>query len=123
MSRERVERVIRSAYAARVRGDLDAVMTHFADAPHFSLAGSAAAAIREVMRRLIDSFEFLESEIVDLIVDGDRAAVQTRVLMRPSGGGEAVQTEMADILRLDGDRIASTRQFAETALAVESLKR
>ena len=75
-TRAEIDRVVRSVYAARVADDLDGMMRHFSDAPHFSLAGSAAAspiplavtgaaAIREVMRRLVASFEFVEAEIVD----------------------------------------------------------
>ena len=133
MSRERVERVIRGAYAARVKGDLDAIMAHFAEAADFTLAGSVAAspipltatgtaAIREVMQRLVDSFDFMGTEIVDLIVEGDRAAVHTRVLLRLAGGGKEVQTDIVDIVRLEGDSIASIRQFTDTALAAGMLK-
>ena len=123
-----VERIVRSAYAARVAGDVDGVMRHFADQAQFSLAGSEAAspipisatgiaAVREVMRRLVESFRFHEATVLHLLVDGDMAAVHWRLRVSAVGRGEEVETEILDLVRVSGGKIASLRQFADTALA------
>lgn len=133
MARDEVERVVRSAYAARKIGDLDAVMGHFADHAQFALAGSTAAspvpmsasggaAIRTVMERLIASFEFHDVEMLDTIIDGDKAAVHWRVRVRATESGAEAVTEFVDILRVEGGRIVAFTQFADTALATSLLR-
>jgi ketosteroid isomerase-like protein len=126
--RARIEDVIRTAYAARMSGDVEAVMGHFAPNANFSIAGSpvasrvptaatGAAAVREVMERLVAAFEFSDARIVSMIVEGDRAAVHWSVRVRSPGTGEEAQTELVDLVRLEGDKIISLQQFADTALA------
>lgn len=132
MSKERIERVIRSAYEARGRGDLDGVMRHFAGHAHFSIAGSTAASavpasatgiapIREIMLRLFETFEMSHLAILSLIVDGEEAAVHSRVRIKPVGGVDEVETELVDLIRIEGETIVSFQQFADTALAARLL--
>ncbi|WP_375458173.1 nuclear transport factor 2 family protein [uncultured Enterovirga sp.] len=131
--KDAVEQLIRSAYRARMAGNVDEIMGHFGDAAHFALNGSTAAspfpvavagkaAIREVMGRLVSAFEFSDAEILNLIVEGSDAAVHWRVRIRGPQGGEPVETELVDIVRIDGGKIASIKQFADTALAAHMLK-
>jgi ketosteroid isomerase-like protein len=132
VNRTQIEEVVRSAYEARVRGDLDAVMAHFADGAQFSLTGSATAspvplsasggaAVREVMRRLVEGFEFRDPKILTLIVEEDRAAVHWTVRVRATATGREAQTELVDLLRFSDGKIASFQQFADTALAAQLL--
>lgn len=134
MERVSIERVVRSAYAARVKGDLDGIMKHFGEAASFSLAGSVAvspvpvaatgaSAIREVLRRLVESIDFLAAEIVTMLVDGDRAAVHWRVRLRATTTGQEAQTELVDLIRFENGRIVAFHQFADTALANQLLRR
>lgn len=128
MTREHIEDLVKQAYAARVRGDLDGLMQYFGDNPHFTLAGSTAAspvpisvagkaAVREALRRLMDGFEFGEAELVNIIVEGPDAAVHSRLRIRVPGAAEWSVTEVVDLLRFEGDKIVSIKQFADTALA------
>lgn len=130
--RAEIENLVKAVYAARMRGDLDGVMRHFSDQARFSLAGSPAAspvptsasghaAVREVLRRLIASFDFSEARIVAMVVEGQRAAVHSSVRVRATATGQVAVTEIVDLIQFDGDRIASFHQFADTALAARLL--
>ena len=124
---DRVEAIIRGAYEARTRGDLDAVMRHFADGATFSLSGSPAAspvptaasgraAIREVLRRLLEGFEFSQMKPVTILVDGERAAVHWHVKVRAVSSGYEAETDILDLVRVQDGKITDFRQFADTAL-------
>ena len=134
MSRETIDRVVRSVYAARQAGDLDGIVRHFAEGACFALAGSAAASpvpmsctgrepLREALRRLLAGFVFEEMDRLDILIDGDRAAIHHRVRVRSTVTGEVAVTELLDIVRFQDDRIASFTQFADTALAARLLGR
>ncbi|MDB5590119.1 nuclear transport factor 2 family protein [Enterovirga sp.] len=132
--RAAIETLIRSAYQARVTGDLDAMMGHFCDTAQFSLAGSPEAspvptsatgsvAVREVLRRLTQNIEFLETTLLDLLIDPEtgRVAVHSRVRVRGRQSGQEAQTEVLDLVQVENGRITSFRQFADTALAARLL--
>jgi hypothetical protein len=66
--RAEIERIIRQAYAARKRNDLEACLKVFADKPVFRMAGARVTSpvatasrgqieLREAIGRLIQSFE------------------------------------------------------------------
>lgn len=127
MNRDSVEALIRAAYEARLRGDLDEVVAHFADGASFSVSGSPAvspvptaasgrAAIREVLRRLLEGFEFSQLKLVSLLVDGDRAAAHWHVRVKALGSGYDAETDIVDLIRVQDGRITEFRQFADTAL-------
>ena len=127
-ARDDIEAILRAAYAARVEGDLDGTLRAFADGVHFSLAGSAAAspvpvgatgiaAVRELMRRLVESFRFHDARMVDLVVEGEKAAVHWHVRVSAASGGDPVETDLMDPVEFRDGKIVSLRQFADTALA------
>lgn len=125
--RNAIEQVIRAAYEARTRGDVDDVVRHFADNAVFSVSGSPAAspvplvatgreAIREVLRRLVDGFDFREVILVTMLVDGPQAAFHWHVRVAARATGEEAVTDILDLVRMEEGRIVSFRQFADTAL-------
>lgn len=125
--RQVIEKVVRAAYEARTSSDLDGVMRHFADSAVFSVAGSPAtspiptvasgrAAIREVLRRLLDGFDFKGVYLVTMLVDGPQAAFHWHVRVKAIATGHEVETDILDLVRFEGDKIVSFRQFADTAL-------
>lgn len=129
--RQTVERVVRAAYAARAEGDVAGMMTHLTPDASFRIAGSneaspipcrvEAAACGSALHALVDFFAFVEHELIDLVVEGDRAAARWRVRVRARATGETAETELVDLLRFEGDRIASFTQFCDTALAAKLL--
>ena len=130
--RAAIEAMLRDAYAARVRGDVDATVRHFADDAVFTLAGAKEAspvamrctdceALRGALGGLVGAFEFKDHQIVSLIVEGQKAAVHARVRVRATATGEEVTTEMVDLVTVRDGKIASFLEFVDTALAAKML--
>ena len=126
--RGQVEATLRALYEARGRGDTAAIMAHFTPDVHFSINGSpaarpipltvrGAAEVAEVAEQLIAAFEFRDIELLDIVVDRDRAVVHWRVNVRAPATGKEAETEIVDMFTLRDGKISSYRQFADTALA------
>jgi ketosteroid isomerase-like protein len=97
--RATIESILKDAYAARLRGDVEGMVRHFADDAVFALAGAREASpvalrcndcdsMRAAMAGLVGAFEFKSHEIVALVVEGDRAVAHTRVRVRAAATGE-----------------------------------
>ena len=132
IERGTIEALLREAYDARKRGDVEGVRRCFVDNPHFELAGAAHAspvavramdgdAFRAVLSGLVEAFEFLDHEILSLLVDGPRAAVHARARVRSRATGEEATTQFADIIAFENGRIASFTEFCDTALAAKMM--
>jgi ketosteroid isomerase-like protein len=130
MNRATIESILREAYAARVRGDVENTVRHFADDAVFALAGAKHASpvalrctdcetLRSAMTGLIGAFEFKEHEILSLLVDGPKAAVHARVRVRSTATGEEEVTEMSDFVVFRDGKIVSFIEFCDTALAAK----
>jgi ketosteroid isomerase-like protein len=131
-SRADIERILRDAYAARQRGDLDALAGIFAPHARFQMAGSNASPIatlvegaeqyRPLLAGMIKTFEILEHDILTMLIDGSKAAVQWRARMRSIVTGETVETDLFDLLEIEDGRITSFYEFCDTALAARMMK-
>lgn len=131
-SREDIERTLRDAYAARQRGDLDALGRIFAPHARFQMAGSNASPIaarvegaehyRPLLAGMIKTFEVLEHQIVSMLIDGSKAAVQWHAKMRSTITGETVETDLCDLIEMEDGRIRSFFEFCDTALAARMMK-
>jgi ketosteroid isomerase-like protein len=130
MDRAAIADFIERVYAARKAGDLDAVAAAFAPEAVFRLMGSpelvpaavtarGATGVRAALKGLIDAFEFLEFEPIDLVVEGDRAVLHWRLKVRYIPSGVVRDTEVCDVLRFKDGKIASLTQFADTAMIID----
>ena len=126
--RAQIETLLRNAYAARKRGDVDAITQCFTEHPHFEMAGTPQASpialrcvgqdqFRSLMSGLVKAFEWLDHEILSIIIEGDRAAVHWRGRMRSGINGEEIVTELVDVITVENGKIASFIEFCDTALA------
>ncbi len=131
-NREVVLEQIRRAYAARDRGALDDLMAEFDPEAVFTLAGDegcegvAGSAcgvpqVRERMAQLIDTFQFRERRVLTELVDGDRAAVHSRVTVRCAPKNVEQETEILDLFRLRDGKVIELIEFADTAVAAKML--
>lgn len=125
--RETVRKLIENAYAARDRGDIDGVMTAFHNDARFCLAGErntlelAGAVeghsnVREAMRGFIAAFEFVKRDILSMIIEGDRAAVHSRIRIRVVPKDTTVTTELVDLFKIEDGKVMMLTEFADTAL-------
>jgi ketosteroid isomerase-like protein len=122
-----IERVVRQAYAARTRNDLEACVAAFAEKPVFQIAGAPASSqvvgtttgqteLRKTLADLIQAFEWLDHTIVTMLIDGPKVAVHGRLKMKFAATGAVVETEVADFIEVKGGRIVSFTEFCDTAL-------
>jgi ketosteroid isomerase-like protein len=126
-NREAVLELIREAYAARGRGDLEGLMTAFhpeavftlvGDKKSLQVAGSAQGhhGLRETLGGFIATFKFVERQILSELVEADRAAVHSRLIVRYNPTDTQRTTECLDLLKIQDGKIIELIEFADTAL-------
>jgi len=124
--REDMLALIRTAYAARGNGDVEGLVTAFHPEGVFTLKGDKGALaltgsmeghppLRAAFGQFIADFGFESREILAELVDGDRVAVHSRVVVRYNPGGKTFSTEMLDLFRFQDGRIVELIEFADTA--------
>jgi ketosteroid isomerase-like protein len=126
-NRETVLEPIQQAYAARARGDLDDLVAAFHPDGVFTLVGDRKAldvagsvqghrSLREALGSFIATFHFVERQILSELVEGDRAAVHSRLIVRYNATNETRTTECVDLLKIQDGKIIELIEFADTAL-------
>jgi ketosteroid isomerase-like protein len=120
MNRLEIERLLRELYAARVRGDIDAVCQSFSNDARFEIAGASppatpvavtaagAGEFRALLRLMVKSFTLDDQNILSMIIDGHKAAVHWRARVHSRITGTSVPTELVDIIEV-GERGRITR--------------
>lgn len=118
--------LITAAYAARGEGDVEGLVTAFHPEGMFTLMGDKSAleltgsmqghpTLRSAFSQLIADFGFEGREILAELVDGDRVAVHSRVVVRYHPNGRTFSTEILDLFRFQDGKIAELIEFADTA--------
>jgi ketosteroid isomerase-like protein len=109
MGRTQLDRLLPEFYAARVRGDLEAVCRSFsADASFHIASASKANAValnasgdrefRPILALLIKTFTLADFAIQEMIVDGPRVTVRWRADVRSRITGATVPTQLIDLV-------------------------
>ncbi|QIG96517.1 MULTISPECIES: nuclear transport factor 2 family protein [unclassified Bradyrhizobium] len=125
--REAVRRLIEQAYAARGRGDVAGILADFHAEASFELVGDdkllvVAGATRghsnltQTLTQLCAAFEFTKREYISFLIDGDRAAVHSRVTIRFVPKNHPFTTDMLDLFTIRDGKIVELIEFADTAL-------
>ena len=120
--RRAIESVLHDLYAARVRGDLNALCACFGDDASLRITGasdsnpiaitaSGAAEYRRLLSMMMKSFKLSEFETLALLVDGERAAVHWRVRIHSRITGSVVLTELMDLVELRDARVVTYTEF------------
>ncbi|HTT85354.1 MAG TPA: nuclear transport factor 2 family protein [Rhizomicrobium sp.] len=131
-SRKAIEKLVRDVYAARKRGDYDAMAEMCAAGASLRLAGAAEhcaiagttrgrAALREQFAALAQ-FAFANQKMLSLTVDGDHATVHWRASVTYKPTGKSAVTEFCDLWTVKNGKVASVIQFIDTALAGHMMK-
>jgi ketosteroid isomerase-like protein len=126
-NRETVLELITRAYAARARGDLDDLIAAFHPEAVFRLVGNEKLlqvagsvqghrSLRETLGGFIATFKFVERHILSELVEGDRAAVHSRLVVRYNPTNTTMTTECLDLLKFQDGKIIELIEFADTAL-------
>jgi ketosteroid isomerase-like protein len=126
-SREAMIDTIYRAYDARAKGDIEGLMAAFHPNAVFELKGEkdvleVAGAVqghpdlRAAMAGLIENFEFVKRDIIDAMVEGDRAAVHSRLKVRFVPKDVVFTSDVLDTFRFENGKIIELVEFADTAL-------
>lgn len=128
MDRGAFETFLTRFYAARVEGDMQALGEAFAENASFQIAGSpeysmlAATAegheaVMGLLQTIADSFELSEFTCLDMIIEGNKAAIRWRACVINVTSGDSFTTELADFIEVEDGKIISVSEFLDTALA------
>ena len=120
--REQIDGLLRGLYAARLRGDLDAMCKAFADDAVFQIAGAGQVSavsnravgigeFRPLLAVMIKTFRLRDQVILDLLIDGAKAAVHWRAGVHSRITGTMALTEFVALVEIRDARIASYLEF------------
>jgi ketosteroid isomerase-like protein len=118
---------IRAVYAARVRRDVEGILSAFAEDVVFRLNAAPlheattvhavdGRELRAVVTRMIGYFELINFEIIEAVIDGDKAAVRVILTRRALSSGRSVTTEVLDLVQFRDGKICSFTRFLDTAV-------
>jgi ketosteroid isomerase-like protein len=117
-----IDRLLRELYAARMRGDLDAVCRSFSDDAVFQIAGAGQVSpvsnravgvgeFRPLLAVMIKTFKLRDQVILAILIDGPKAAVHWRAGVYSRITGTLVLTEFVAIVEVRDARIVSYLEF------------
>jgi ketosteroid isomerase-like protein len=120
--RREIDVLLRELYAARLRGDLEAVCRSFADDATFQIAGVGQATpvsnmavgvdqFRPLLSVMIKAFKLSDQVILSVLIDGMKAAVHWRARVYSRITGTTVLTELIDLVEVRNARIVSYTEF------------
>ena len=122
--RAAIESLIRTAYEARHRGDLDALMGHYHPDCSYRLAGlpqpdamfaepRGREAVRAQMAGLIEAFVFSNIREHALTVDGDRATLHWSADVTCVPTGRSDSFEIMDLFTIADGKVKTLVQFTD----------
>jgi ketosteroid isomerase-like protein len=120
--REQIDDMLRALYAARLRGDIEAICEAFADDAVFQIAGAGqvspvsnravgAGEFRPLLAVMIKTFKLRDQVILNMLIDGGRAAVHWRAGVYSRITGTIVLTEFVALVDIRDGRITSYQEF------------
>jgi ketosteroid isomerase-like protein len=134
MTEKNMKDVIRSAYAARVRGDLEGALAPFSDdavflfnaegvgLPGLGTPARGKLAIRRALADLIENFRFSDWQELALIAEKEKAALHWRATVTFVPNGRSQTFEVIDLITFRGGKIVDFHQNTDSA-AVGALMR
>ena len=117
-----IDGLLRGLYAARLRGDLDAVCRSFSDDAVFRIAGAGQVSpvsnravgvneFRPLLAVMIKTFKLRDQVILAILIDGLKAAVHWRAGVYSRITGTIALTEFVAIVEVRNGRIVSYLEF------------
>jgi ketosteroid isomerase-like protein len=121
--RPAIERILKSLYDARSRGDLVGVCGVFAEDATFQITSAShvspvvvkaagAGEYRPLLTLLLKTFRLNDLTIRSMIIDGAKAAVHWEAEVHSRITGAVVPTELIDLIEIRDGRIVSYREFS-----------
>jgi len=127
-NRSEVEALVHTIYGLRKKGDLEGIMASFTPNARFRMAGhgglapmttpvEGSAQLHGLMQQLVSAWDWADFEIRTVLVDGNRAAVYSAGTMYFGPERMPVETELFDLLTIEGGKITEFVQFCDTHAA------
>jgi ketosteroid isomerase-like protein len=124
--REDMLDVIKRAYAARGAGDVKGLVAAFHPEGSFNLIGDNSALhltgsvqgqqpLLEAFGQFIEHFGFEKREILTEVIEGNHAAIRSRLVIRYHANGNVFSTEVLDLFKFQDGKIIELIEFADTA--------
>jgi ketosteroid isomerase-like protein len=128
MNRDEIEAFVLKIYEARVEGDMGTLSEVIADDAKFQIAGSPETSILAtmaeghdeimgLMQTITDTLALENLAILDLLVDGNKAAVRWRTKITRADTSDTFTTELADFIEIRDSKVVFFTEFLDTALA------
>jgi len=126
MDRDAIRALVEQAYQKRDTGDLDGTLAAFHPAGRIKIAGEktrTAAAIaveghgqlRTMLSDYIAAWGFIHRDIISMVIEGDRAAVHSRVTLRFIPKSKTVTTDILDLFKVQDGKLIELIEFVDTA--------
>jgi ketosteroid isomerase-like protein len=123
--RASIEKIVRDAYGARRRNDAEATLAFFAPTAEFRLVGPEPLAplttavrdhgsLRPMFTQLFATWDWSNYAMVDLLVDGDRAALRCAGPMRFVPTNTVIDTQTFDLITIQEGKIVHLLEFFDT---------
>ena len=133
MDRTTVQALVDHIYSVRKMNNAALAAGLFCHDAVFEMAGSPgpgriaarvehAESIGALMKSFVDAWEWLDHEILDVVIDGSRAAVRYRTRQRFIPTNQIVETDLFDLVTFRDGKIAHMVEFCDTALATDLIQ-
>jgi ketosteroid isomerase-like protein len=123
LTKDGMKDVIRSAYLARVHGDVDGVVSAFSDQAIFEINAKEALgestqgreAIRNALAGLVQTLRYEDWKETALIVDDNQAAIRWQAKITNIEANRSHVFDCLDFIEFSGDRISRLYHTIDTA--------
>ncbi len=129
----RNKEILKVAYQAYARGDLDAVLDHmdedigwYSMGPQETLRWASCCTgkcgVREFFAKLQEQVEILSFTARSFIAEDDHVIVLADVTARARGGGRPFSFDKVDVVRMRDGKIIEFREYYDTAAAAAMME-
>lgn len=132
MSQSQNEQLVRDAYAAFVRGDIDGVLARVSDDVVWDCAGApelpyggvrhGKTGVAEFFRILADTENVQTFEPQEFISDRDTVIVLGRYAAVVKATGRTAQAEWVHVFRIRDGKVAGWREYLDTAAYLQAYR-
>ena len=120
--RERIEHAVNRHGELRAANNYDAMAEYYSEHAVLELLGNRRTfhfagihrgrnAVIDILKRMGMEVEFISAEITELLIDGDRAMMRSKVRVRHRGTGLVLSQEIWDLFRFENGLIAGQTKF------------
>jgi hypothetical protein len=120
LTKDGMKDVIRSAYSARVHGDVDGVVSAFSDQATFEMntpgdSTQGREAIRDALAGFVQTLRYEDWKETALIVDDNQAAIRWQAKITNIKANRSHLFDCLDFIEFSGDRISRLYHTIDTA--------